>query len=284
MKRSTRRVIFLIGVAIFFCASYAVLLYAQGYTYDFSNNRFSLTGTLYVRANTNARVYLNDELKGTTSFIGNSFNISGLEPGSYTIRLEQENHSVWQKQAIVEDGMLTEFSRIMILPTSGDGKEEILTEISEILYPSPSFSPSPSISPSRTVSPKPRASLSPSPSVSISPELLPPFFVENGKLFQRNGENLLQLSDKAEGFVLSKNKRKLLWWNSNEIWVMYLEATTYQPYRQASDKVMVSKTQGPIKKGSWFRDNDHVLIETNTKYVVIEIDTRGDINTIEFNK
>src|SRR3989344_3450471 len=220
MKRSTRRVIFLIGVAIFFCASYAVFLYAQGYTYDFSNNRFSLTGTLYVRAN-----------------------ISGLEPGSYTIRLEQENHSVWQKQAIVEDGMLTEFSRIMILPTSGDGKEEILTEISEILYPSPSFSPSPS--------------------VSISPELLAPFFVENGKLFQRNGENLLQLSDKAEGFVLSKNKRKLLWWNSNEIWVMYLEATTYQPYRQSSYKVMVSKTQGPIKKGSWFRYNDHVLIETN---------------------
>ena len=284
MKRSTRRVIFLIGVAIFFCASYAVLLYAQGYTYDFSNNRFSLTGTLYVRANTNARVYLNDELKGTTSFIGNSFNISGLEPGSYTIRLEQENHSVWQKQAIVEDGMLTEFSRIMILPTSGDGKEEILTEISEILYPSPSFSPSPSISPARTVSPKPRTSLSPSPSVSISPELLPPFFVENGKLFQRNGENLLQLSDKAEGFVLSKNKRKLLWWNSNEIWVMYLEATTYQPYRQTLDRVMVSKIQSPIKKGSWFRDNDHVLIETNTKYVVIEIDTRGDINTIEFNK
>lgn len=275
MKRSTRRAIFLICVGIFVLASYTVLLYAQGYQYSFTENRFVLTGTLYVRSNTDADVYLNDHLVGRTSLIGNSFNISGLEPGQYSVRLERDGYYSWQKTAIVEDGMLTEFSRILLVPKDKDEQAKILEDVIPTPTPSPSLSPPPTK--------KPVVSNKPSPTPSPSPESLPEYFLADSRLFQRTDDGIVQITNQAQGFELAKNKRKLLWWNKDEIWVIWLEATTYQPYHKVADRELVAKFPAEFKEVMWF-NNDHILADTDTQYKIIETDTRGGINIFTLSK
>ena len=74
------------AVAVFLLLSYIVILYAQGYKYSFSENRFFRTGAVYLKADTSADVYLNDKLLGNTSFFNNSYRIEGLLPGRYVLK------------------------------------------------------------------------------------------------------------------------------------------------------------------------------------------------------
>src|SRR5689334_11511300 len=97
MKRRTRRILFAISTIIFFLASYVSILYAQGYKYSFEDKKFFRTGAISVKANEDAKVFIDDELVGTTSFLGTSFDRGGLLPGEYTIRLQKDNYSQWQK-------------------------------------------------------------------------------------------------------------------------------------------------------------------------------------------
>ena len=83
MTKKTKRVLFYAAVAVFLFLSYIAVLYAQGYKFSFDDFRFYRTGSMYVKANSDAKIYLDDKLIGATSFLGNSKNINGLLPGIY---------------------------------------------------------------------------------------------------------------------------------------------------------------------------------------------------------
>src|SRR3989344_9375893 len=104
MTKRVKRMFFYSAVAVFLLLSYVVILYAQGYKYSFSEGKFQRTGAIALKANTGAKVYLDDELQGDTSFFSNSYGIDRLLPGTYKLGIQKDTYSSWQKTAAVEEG------------------------------------------------------------------------------------------------------------------------------------------------------------------------------------
>ncbi|OGN03216.1 MAG: hypothetical protein A2651_02300 [Candidatus Yanofskybacteria bacterium RIFCSPHIGHO2_01_FULL_42_12] len=268
MTKRFKRTLFYSAVAVFLVLSYVVILYAQGYKYSFSENRFFKTGAVYLKVNTGADVYMDDKLLGNTSFFGNSYRIEGLLPDKYAIRIQRNNYSTWQKQITVDEGFVSEFSKILIISKDESDSEELDEEIIS-LFPSPA--------PKTT-----KGSVSPSPAPAA--EL---FVIKKGVLLT-TGETPEKVANGVKGFALSKDKHKLAWWTANEVWVMWLNDADYQPYHKKGDKELITRFSTQIKKVAWFRDDDHLIVDSTSSpqvdsgtYRILEIDTRGGINIVE---
>ena len=283
MTKKTKRMLFYAAVVVFALLSCVVILYAQGYKYSFSEGKFFRTGSIYVKTNEDAKVYLDDKFLSSTSFFGDSYVVSGLLPGQYTVKLEKDNFSSWHKKIPVEEGLVSDYSRIMLLPKSGDEAIALEREITDLLYPTSSVKPTPKPSPSKT----------PTPTPSLVGETNEPFYLKNGVLFKNmdNGETE-RLAYLVSGFSVSPDKKKLAWWSGSELWVLWLSDTDYQPYHKADDKELLTRFSLKIKNAAWFRDNDHIVVDTsNTSavssvpngYKVTEIDKRGGLNIVEVN-
>lgn len=281
MTKRTKRLLFYSAVVIFVLLSYVVILYAQGYKYSFSEGKFFRTGSIYIKANEDAKVFMDDKFLNSTSFFGNSYTISGLLPGEYVVRLAKENYSSWQKKISVEEGLVSDYSRTLLLPVSGDEAIVLKQEITNLLYPTPKPTPPPAGGSSPSIKPTPKPSKTPTPSLKPAPT--EPFFIKTGVLFKTldNGETE-RLAYSVTGFDISPDNKKISWWNEKELWVMWLSNTDYQPYHKADDKDLIMTFPFKIKNSAWFRDSDHLIVDSNG-YKVIEIDKRGGLNIVEVN-
>jgi len=255
VTKSTKRLLFYSAVAVFLILSYVVILYAQGYKYSFSENKFFKTGAVYLRVNTSANIYLDDKFLGNTSFFNDSYRIEGLLPDKYTVKVQKENHSTWEKVIIVEEGFVSEFSKIMILPQEEDGIKNLEEEINLLFLQKTPLSKAASTS--------------------------EPYVIKKG-IFSTTGETPKKIADNVKGFIVSKDKNKLAWWTiNNEVWVMWLSDTNYQPYHIKEDKELITKFSTQIKKAAWFRDEDHLIVSLEKDgYKILEIDIRDGVNII----
>ena len=174
--------------------------------------------------------------------------------------------------------MVDDYSRILLLPKSGDGAVALKKEITDLLYPTPKPTPTPLAKPT----PKPLPSKTPI----LSPVPTEPFYIKNGVLFKNmeNGETE-RLAYLVAGFAVSPDNKKLAWWNESELWVIWISDTDYQPFRKARDKEIIMRFSIKIKKAAWFRDSDHVAVDSTSSgqagYKVVEIDKRGGLNIVE---
>ena len=289
MTKNTKRLFFYVAVAVFLILSCIVILYAQGYKYSFSGGRFQRTGAISMKVNVGAKIFLNDEVQGDTSFFGSSYSIDRLLPGNYKLTVKKDGYSSWQKKVTVEGGFVTDFPEIMILPEDGEEEQKLFEEVDTLfkeLKQFPTLEPSP-----MTV----RGSIKTSPTPVLHEE---PFLLDNktglpvqaGKLYRADSQQLEEIADNVKGFRLSENKNKIAWWTSNELWVMWLNDTNYQPFYKRGDKELITRFLIPIQNGTWFRGEDHIILELEQKdpkgrqysiYRIIEIDKRGGINIIE---
>ncbi len=288
MTKRSKRILFYSAVAVFFLLSYIVILYAEGYKYSFSDNKFVRTGAISIKTNTGASVYLNGRLDGNTSFFGDSYSVNGLIPGKYEIRVQKDTYSTWHKNISVEEGLVIDFSRVMILPQAGVEKDTVVEEIDNIFKAQAALVPSPP--PAGGSKPKPTPKPVKSPSVNsgqASPTPTPtkytePFIMQNNILYQNKDQELVQIAKDVKGFSLSRYNNKIAWWtNDNQLWVMWLNDTNYQPYRKNGDIDMITKFSNTIKNLAWFRDEDHIVVDSNG-YKVVEIDKRGGLNIVNY--
>ncbi|MEK7603977.1 MAG: hypothetical protein AAB461_02555 [Patescibacteria group bacterium] len=252
MTKRVKQVLFYSAVAFFLISNYVIILYAQGYKYSFLENRFFRTGAIYLKTNTTADVYVDDKLLGNTSFFNNSYRLEGLLPGRYIIRIQQDDYSIWQKSVTVDEGFVSEFSKILLLSQSDGGLEELDKEIS-LIFPSPVPAPS-----------------------SLTASASQPFVLKKGAL-STYADEPEKIAENVKGFALSKDKNKLAWWTANEIWVMWLKDAGYQPYHKKGDKELITRFSTQIKKAAWFRDEDHLIVDSGG-YKILETDIRGGIN------
>ena len=116
MTKKTKKTVFYSSIGAFILSSLILVLVAFGYGYDFSSNKIIKTGALLIKTNTNASVFINDRLRGTTSLLNNSYKETRLLPGKYTIKLESKDYRTWQKVAVIEESFLTEFPSVLLLP------------------------------------------------------------------------------------------------------------------------------------------------------------------------
>ena len=275
MTRKTKKILFYVAVVIFIISSFFITLYAQGYKYSLKDGKFYLTGAISVKLNTDAKVYLNDELEGSTSFFGASFGIDRLLPGEYALSTIRDNYSTWKKIVTVQEGLVSDFGHILILPISGDGKDQIILEIENLFtaaYPTPTKSPTPRPGATRTPSPSPTPNLD-------------PYILMGDKLFYNTPTELTQIGSSVAGFKFSENNKKIMWWTNNEVWVRWLTDTDYQPFMKKDQTELITRFSKPISSALWFRGNDHIVVKmagANEAYKILEIDKRGSVNIIDY--
>ncbi|MDP4001526.1 MAG: hypothetical protein Q8P69_00555 [bacterium] len=283
MTRTTRRILFYCAIILFFGVGYIVLVYAQGYKYSFSEGQFIRSGALYVNVNTSASVLINDKFKTSTSLITNSASIGGLLPGTYTVSIKKEGWSSWQKKFTIVAGFVEDFNHVMLLPQTGQDKENVRKEIYDLLYPvvaSASVAPTPT----KSILPTPKAkpTSTPIPTPLPTPDTTRPYYIDNGSLFINTPEgSAIRISDKVTEAIPSKDRQKLAWFSEGQLWVYWFADTSYKPVHYAGDIALVAHFNYPIKTIAWFRDNDHIALDASG-LKIIEIDTRPGLNVINF--
>ncbi len=103
MKRKTRYIIILSGFLLFCVLAPVILLYVQGITYNFTQNKTAKTGILAIKTDPKgANLLLNDSLKDSTPT-----SIHFVNPGEYVLRVEKAGYQSWQKRLEVKAGKVT---------------------------------------------------------------------------------------------------------------------------------------------------------------------------------
>lgn len=109
-----RRTITIVFFLFFFIVSPLLLLYASGFRYDFKRGTLLRTGNIFIEATDvkDATVYIDD--KPHTELLNKKLFLKNLTPGDYTIRIEKEGYTTWEKKLRV-DGTLTTFLKDVVL-------------------------------------------------------------------------------------------------------------------------------------------------------------------------
>ena len=100
------------------------------------------------------------------------------------------------------------------------------------------------------------------------------FLYDNEKnAFNQIARNVLKAA-------FSSDKKKLLYQNQNELYVLYLRDILIQPYKKIGDIELITRFSRPIQNSEWFAyDNEHILFTTEGKLKLTELDGRDERNT-----
>lgn len=249
---------FWVAVIVFGLASWVVIKYAQGYVYDWSTHAFVRTGAIAATVNTSATMLLNGREVSTTSFIGNRAGADGLAPGAYTVKVTRDGYSTWQKTATVQEGVLTDFPSVMILPTDDASQIDLKAEASR------------SLAEAHTL---PRRALQ----LTVNG-----FTLKGTQLLDSRTASASFVAENVLGLTPTGDGSRILWWTHNELWVLWLNNTNSQPYRTEDERMAITRFSVPIVRAAWFRDDDHIVVDLgNRTYRIIETDTRGGTNIIK---
>jgi hypothetical protein len=138
--------------------------------------------------------------------------------------------------------------------------------------PSPTTSPKPTPTPTPKPTPKP----SPTPDQFVSGQMV----YRSGQLLRQIGDEYVILGDDVLGFAFSSSQNKVLFWTKYDLYVAWLADTNYQPLRLDGGVEKITHFVTPITKAVWFRDEDHIAVDS-LGYKIVEIDTRGGLNIIK---
>ncbi len=112
IQKKMRLIIFFL---IFVVVSPIIVLYANG---DIFNDGWSIlkTGGVYVNSAPNgSSIFIDNKLKGNTSFFERDLLIKNLRPGVYKIDVKKDGFNVWSKNITVLNNMVTD-ANVFILP------------------------------------------------------------------------------------------------------------------------------------------------------------------------
>ena len=118
MTRRFRRFIFLIFTIFFVISSIIVILFAQGYRFNFNSLKIIKTGGIFIKTSTDgAKIYIDDKyVESTSGILSHSVLISGLTPKNYNVFVYKENYYPWNKTVEVNNGIVTELNNIILFP------------------------------------------------------------------------------------------------------------------------------------------------------------------------
>jgi hypothetical protein len=138
--QTLRPFIFWSFVALFFLTAALVLFYTFGYRFSTSRGIFIYTGSITVNSNpSTVSITLDGKPvpENRLGFINRSTHIPGIPPGEHFISVTAPGYTTWEKKAVVESGLSTEFWNVLLGKT--DPTVETLAETTGAVraYPSP---------------------------------------------------------------------------------------------------------------------------------------------------
>jgi hypothetical protein len=106
-------------------AAPGVVLYSQGYRFDFEQRTITQTGAFYCKVLPgNANVYINDKYAKKTSMFTNSALLENLLPRKYKIEIRKDGYHSWQKNLEIKERQVAEAKHIILFP-----KELLVEEV-----------------------------------------------------------------------------------------------------------------------------------------------------------
>lgn len=96
-----------------------MVFFAKGYRFDIKTKIFVYSGSITIKSvPKDIEVFLNDKQQNEKrlNYINNAYTINGVRPGKYSLRLEKDNHTSWEKDIEVHSGISTEFWNILLFP------------------------------------------------------------------------------------------------------------------------------------------------------------------------
>lgn len=111
MKLLHRRILLLVIIIFFVIITPIILLYAQGFRYDFKQNKLIKVGLLYIETTPKtSSIYLNDKLikKNTPVRLNN------LIPGEYNLKVEKDGYFDWEKNVKIEPESASIYNDIIL--------------------------------------------------------------------------------------------------------------------------------------------------------------------------
>ncbi|MDE2019499.1 MAG: PEGA domain-containing protein [Patescibacteria group bacterium] len=123
MTRNARRRLFYALLALFFVFGTGVVLYAQGWRFDFSTGKFGEVGAIYIRSFPDyASITLNGKpIRSQVGFLSPGTLISGLFPKNYEVGLSAPGYKPWTEKATVAPMLVTEFKYAVLVPQNATG-------------------------------------------------------------------------------------------------------------------------------------------------------------------
>lgn len=118
MTRRARRAIFYGLLALFFLLGAAVVLYAEGWRFDFATWRAQKVGAIFVRSFPgDAAIFLDGApVPNQSNFLFHGTLISGLFPKNYAVTLKEKGYVDWRENATVAPSLVTEFKYAVLVP------------------------------------------------------------------------------------------------------------------------------------------------------------------------
>lgn len=254
------------AVILFLLIGCGLIFFALGYKYDFVQKKFLKTGSIEFKFNSSTEVYINDELAGETSFLGDAFSKGGLLPRTYRIRSEKKDYLPWQKLVKVEAGFLASFPKIVLIPDFFEEKIVASSSISPITIKR--FEKE---GPLAIIGNKQKTE-----SIDLKTGEVKP--IKKGEI----SESAL-IGEVEVRYIPSPDKEKTAWFNKREVWIKWEKDASYQPFQRAGDVEFVIRLNQDVEDIQWYEDSSHLFVSTGGILKFIEIDTRGGNNIFDIS-
>ena len=109
MSKQARTILFYLLVVIFIIVTPMVLLYSEGYRFDFETNKIIETGGFYIKTNPEeVTISINNKIKKTTSNFSRNVLIQDLTPKTYNIKISKTGYFTWEKNLEIIEKKVSE--------------------------------------------------------------------------------------------------------------------------------------------------------------------------------
>lgn len=247
---------FYISLALYFVLLPIILSYSLGYHIDFRNFKIYKMGILSLKsAPSGASIYINGKLRKELT----PARIEELKPGTYSVEIRMKGLYPWQKDLAVMPNMVTKAENILLFPISQDMQQIGDLQVKNFIVPdNKSYI----------------------------------YQMTDSGLYRSNidGTNPKKLSlysDWPEKIIdkkFSPDGKKFLYFNENNIWVVYLFDRELQKNSVLAYVEEVFKTPAVIRNVFWHSGSHHIVFVVNRDIDVIEFGSGAQNNIVNLHK
>jgi hypothetical protein len=121
MTRKTRTILFLLCSSLLLFTAPTIILYSQGYRFDFEAKKIVQTGGFYAKTlPKSAEIYINEKLRKKTDFLFGTALIKNLLPKNYEIEIKKQGYYPWKKSLEIKEKQVTEAKNVVLISKNPD--------------------------------------------------------------------------------------------------------------------------------------------------------------------
>lgn len=251
-----RYIAFFFSLALYLILLPIILSYSLGYHIDFNKFIIYKTGIISLKsAPSGASIYINGKLYPDIT----PARIEELRPGTYSIEVKREGMFPWQKELAVRPNMVTRAENILLFPMLQVTEKVNNRETDNFFIPDD------------------RSQI---------------YYMTKSGFYKSNidGTNSRKLSSYSEwpsgiiGKKLSPDGKKIIYFNENGIWIIYLKGLRLTKNGEIAEIEEVFKGPNIIKDVFWHSASNHIIFIAGRDINVLEIGKGGGKNIVTLNK